>query len=84
MSIIQNPVDKKIYDYIINDIKTNGKNYSILTNNVISVSLSIPQNTVRDKVIRLAKKGYLLNLCNHWDENGNYFLRKILKGNIVG
>jgi DNA-binding Lrp family transcriptional regulator len=81
---INNPRDKKIYDYIIDDIETNGKNYSTLTNTIISKELDISPVTVRDKVIKLAKQGYFISLVNHFDENDKYFNRKLLRGNIAG
>ena len=81
---LKNPRDKKIYDYIIKDIETNGKNYSTLTNSKISKDLDISPVTVRDKVIKLAKAGYFVSLVNHFDENDIYFNRKLLKGNIAG
>jgi hypothetical protein len=82
--ILKNPRDKKIYDYIMKDIETNGKNYSTLTNTIISKELDISPVTVRDKVIKLAKQGYFISLINHFDENDKYFNRKLLRGNIAG
>lgn len=81
---LKNPRDKKIYDYIIHDIETNGKNYSTLTNTTISQELGISPVTVRDKVIKLAKQGYFISLVNHFDENDKYFNRKLLRGNVRG
>ena len=82
-NILQNPVDKKIYDYIINDIEQSGKNYSVLTNTQIGIALQISAFTVRDKVIRLHNRGYLINLIYHYDENNTFFSRKMLRGNRV-
>jgi DNA-binding Lrp family transcriptional regulator len=81
---INNPREKKIYDYIMKDIETNGMNYSTLTNTIISKELDISPVTVRDKVIKLAKRGYFISLVNHFDENDKYFNRKLLRGNIRG
>lgn len=81
---INNPRDKRIYDYIMNDINTNGKNYSILTNTKIGNDLNMTSITVRDKVLKLVKKQYFTSLTNHFDENDVYFSRKILKGNTPG
>jgi hypothetical protein len=81
---LNNPRDKKIYDYIIKDIETSGLNYSTLTNTKISQDLQLSPVTVRDKVIKLAKQGYFISLVNHFDENDRYFNRKLLKGNIRG
>jgi DNA-binding Lrp family transcriptional regulator len=81
---IKNPRDKRIYDYIMHDINTNGKNYSVLTNTIISKELDISPVTVRDKVIKLAKEGYFVSLVNHFDENDVYFNRKLLRGTLQG
>jgi hypothetical protein len=81
---IKNPRDKKIYDYIMNDINTNGKNYSVLTNTMIGEALGMTSITVRDKVLKLVKKNYFVSLVHHFDENDKYFSRKILKGNTPG
>jgi hypothetical protein len=82
--MIKNPIDKMIYDLIIKDITTNGKNYSVLTNTQIGTALNVSVISVRDKVIKLAKKGYLTSLVSHWDENNKYFHRKLLKGQLAG
>lgn len=82
--MIKNPVEKKIYDFIMTDIRTNGKNYSTLTNTEICMALQVSPFTVRDKVIRLYKSNYLVAMIDHWDENNNYFNRKLLKGNVIG
>lgn len=81
---IKNQNEKRIYDYIVNDINTNGKNYSILTNVQIGFALQISPITVRDKVIKLVKQNQLVSLLNHFDENNKFFGRKILKGNVPG
>jgi Mn-dependent DtxR family transcriptional regulator len=80
-NILASHQDKRIYDYIIKDIENSNKNYSTLTNTAISQELNISAFTVRDKVIRLAKRGYLISLVYHYDENHKFFARKILKGN---
>jgi hypothetical protein len=82
--MIKNPVEKKIYDYIMSDIMTNGKNYSTLTNTEICFALQLSPFSVRDKVIKIYKANYLVALIDHWDENNNYFNRKLLKGNVIG
>ena len=81
---LKNPRDKRIYDYIMNDINTNGKNYSVLTNTKIGDELNMTSITVRDKVLKLVKQGYFVSLIHHFDENDVYFSRKILRGNIAG
>jgi hypothetical protein len=81
---IKNQNEKRIYDYIVDDINKNGKNYSTLTNVQIGLTLGISPITVRDKVIKLAKQNHLVSLINHFDENNKFFQRKILKGNVKG
>lgn len=81
---IKNPRDKRVYDYIMNDINTNGKNYSVLTNTKISEALGMTSITVRDKVLKLVKQKYFISLIHHFDENDVYYSRKILKGNTPG
>jgi hypothetical protein len=81
---IKNPREKRVYDYIINDINTNGKNYSVLTNTKIGSELGMTSNTVRDKVLKLVKKKYFVTLIYHFDENDVYFSRKILQGSVIG
>jgi RecG-like helicase len=81
---IKNPRDKKIYDFIMNDMNTNGKNYSVLTNTKISEALGMTSITVRDKVLKLVKQKYFVSLIHHFDENDVYYSRKILKGNTPG
>jgi hypothetical protein len=82
-NILASHQDKRIYDYIIKDIENSNKNYSTLTNNTIAHALNLSAFSVRDKVIRLAKRGYLTTLVYHWDDNNVWFARKILKGNRV-
>jgi DNA-binding GntR family transcriptional regulator len=79
---IKNLNERRIYQFIMQDITTNGKNYSILTNVEIGTALGISPITVRDKVIKLAKAKYLTSLTNHFDENNKYFNRKLLVGLI--
>ena len=81
---IKNQNEKRIYDFIVDDINKNGKNYSILTNVQIGMSLQISPITVRDKVIKLTKQNQLVSLINHFDEKNKFFGRKILKGNVPG
>jgi hypothetical protein len=82
-NILQNPTDRRIYNFIIEDIENSGKNYSILTNTQIAQALNLSAFSVRDKVIRLDDRNYLINLIYHYDENNRFFQRKMLKGNRV-
>lgn len=80
---ISNPRTKEIYDLIIKDIESNGKFYSIITNREISQQLNMPQNTVRDMIVKLNKSNHLVSLINHW-EGKTFYSRKVLKGNVKG
>lgn len=80
---ITNPRTKDIYDLIISDIESNGKFYSTITNREISQQLNMPQNTVRDMIVKLNKSNHLVSLINHW-EGKNFYSRKVLKGNVKG
>jgi hypothetical protein len=80
---LNNPRQKEIYDLIINDIDTNGKFYSTISNREISLKLNMPQNTVRDMICKLNKSNHLINLINHW-EGKTFYSRKVLKGNVQG
>ena len=80
---ISNPRTKEIYDLIIKDIESNGKFYSIITNREISQQLNMPQNTVRDMIVKLNKSNHLVSLINHW-EGKTFYSRKVLKGNVQG
>ena len=81
---IKNLNEKRIYQFIMSDIMTNGKNYSTLTNVEIGTALGISPITVRDKVIKLARAKHLTSLTNHFDHNNKYFNRKLLPGNMEG
>jgi hypothetical protein len=81
---IKNQTEKRIYDLIVTDIIKSDKGYSVLTNVEISKLLQISPITARDKVIKLSKQGHLISLVKHFDENHNYFARKIMKGNTPG
>lgn len=81
---IKNRNEKRIYDYIMADIMSNGKYYSTLTNVQIGTALQISPITVRDKVIKLAKQSHLISLVNHFDEYNKYFQRKLLAGSAEG
>lgn len=81
---IKNLNERRIYQFIMQDIMSNGKNYSTLTNVEIGMALGISPITVRDKVIKLAKSKHLTSLTNHFDENNKYFNRKLLVGLVQG
>ena len=81
---ITNRTEKRIYDLLVTDIIKSNKGYSVLTNVEISKLLEISPITARDKVIKLSKQGHLISLVKYFDENNNYFARKIMKGNTPG
>ena len=81
---IKNRNEKRIYDYIMADIMSNGKYYSTLTNVQIGAALEISPITVRDKVIKLAKNKHIVSLVHYFDENNKFWQRKLLAGNSEG
>ena len=74
--------DRRIYSYILNQINANPFLYTKVTNTQIGRDLDISVFTVRDKVIKLVKQGYLNSYVDYFDENNKYVQRKITKGSI--
>jgi predicted DNA-binding transcriptional regulator len=79
---MKNLNDKRIYSYIINQISTNPLLYTRVTNTQIANDLKISVFTVRDKVLKLVKQGYLNSYVDYFDEQNNYVQRKITKGSL--
>jgi predicted DNA-binding transcriptional regulator len=79
---MKNLNDKRIYSYIINQISTNPLLYTRVTNTQIANDLKISVFTVRDKVLKLVKQGYLNSYVDYFDEHNNYVQRKITKGSL--
>jgi hypothetical protein len=77
---MKNLNDKRIYSYIINQISTNPLFYTKVTNTQIAKDLNISVFTVRDKVLKLVKQGYLNSYVDYFDEQNQYVQRKITKG----
>lgn len=88
MATISNPQTKKIYQLIISDIDKNveegQKAHSTLTNTDIANALNMSAFTVRDKMLKLTKKGYFQRLNNFWDEENKFHPRIIYRGKIDG
>jgi predicted ArsR family transcriptional regulator len=53
-----------------------------VTNTQIANDLKISVFTVRDKVLKLVKQGYLNSYVDYFDEQNNYVQRKITKGSL--
>jgi len=72
-----NPIEQKIIDVIKEDIKQNNTEYSVITNNEISEKLGISVFSIRDKVIRLAKKKAITKRNDVWTTDMKYHNRII-------
>ena len=72
-----NPIEQKIIDVIKEDIKQNNTEYSVITNNQISEKLGISVFSIRDKVIRLAKKKVITKRNDVWTTDMKYHNRII-------
>jgi predicted DNA-binding transcriptional regulator len=79
---MKNLNDKRIYSYIINQISTNPFLSTRVTNTQIAKDLNISVFTVRDKVLKLVKQGYLNSYVDYFDEQNQYVQRKITKGSL--
>ena len=79
---MKNLNDKRIYSYIINQISTNPFLSTRVTNTQIAKDLNISVFTVRDKVLKLVKQGYLNSYVDYFDEQNHYVQRKITKGSL--
>ncbi len=78
-----NPIHKKIYEIIIDDLNRNPKGYSTITNTEISRSLAISPFSVRDHVILLVKKGFLQRINNYWTDDNVFHNRVLFKGKTI-
>ena len=88
MANITNPSTKKIYDLIMSDIdrnlKESKKGYSKLSNTEIANALNMSAFTVRDKMLKMTKRGYFQRVNDYWDEYNKFHARVIYKGKIEG
>jgi len=75
-----NPIHKKIYDIICEDIDKNPKGFSTITNAEISKDINISPYSVRDHVILLVKRGHLQKINNHWTEENEFYNRILFRG----
>jgi hypothetical protein len=75
--------EKRIYEIIIDDISRSKNGYSTITNAQVwkILALDYSPNSVRDKVQRLIKKGYLKGKYDLFIDNG-YHNRVLYVGNI--
>jgi predicted DNA-binding transcriptional regulator len=78
-----NPIHKKIYEIIIDDLNRNPKSYSTITNTEISRSLAISPFSVRDHVILLVKRGFLQRINNYWTDDNVFHNRVLFKGKTI-
>jgi Mn-dependent DtxR family transcriptional regulator len=76
---ITNRTEKRIYELVLQRIYITPERYCLLTNVEIGKILDVSPITVRDKIIKLRKKGLLECRINYFDDNNKYFARQILK-----
>ena len=74
------PRERLIYEVIIDDMKTNQMPFSKITNGEIAKKLDISLLTVRDKVLKIVKKGYLVSNLNYWADKHTYIQRALIVG----
>jgi predicted DNA-binding transcriptional regulator len=79
---MKNLNDRRIYTYILNQINATQSLSTVATNTQIARDLNISVFTVRDKVLKMVKKGYLNSYLDYFDEQNNYVQRKITKGEL--
>jgi len=79
---MKNLNDRRIYAYILNQINATTSLSTVVTNTQIARDLNISVFTVRDKVLKMVKKGYLNSYLDYFDEQNNYVQRKITKGEL--
>lgn len=72
-----NPVEQAIMKIIEEDIINSKNDYSTLTNNQIAQKLSISPFSIRDKVLRLAKKKVIVKRNDFWTKDMKYHQRVI-------
>ena len=79
---MKNLNDRRIYNYLVNQMRTSLTMATKVTNTQIAKDLDISVFTVRDKIIKMVKKGYLNSHIDYFDENNKYVQRKITKGDL--
>jgi len=65
---MKNLNDRRIYTYILNQINATQSLSTVATNTQIARDLNISVFTVRDKVLKMVKKGYLNSYLDYFDE----------------
>jgi predicted DNA-binding transcriptional regulator len=79
---MKNLNDRRIYNYLVNEMNISLTLSTKVTNTQIAKDLDISVFTVRDKIIKMVKKGYLNSQNDYFDESNKYVQRKITKGSI--
>ena len=79
---MKNLNDRRIYNYLVNEMNISLTLSTKVTNTQIARDLDISVFTVRDKIIKMVKKGYLNSYNDYFDESNKYVQRKITKGDI--
>jgi predicted DNA-binding transcriptional regulator len=79
---MKNLNDRRIYGYIINKIEISSDKGTQVTNTQIAKELDLSVFTVRDKIIKMVKKGYLHSELDYFTSNNVYVQRRITKGDL--
>lgn len=79
---MKNLNDRRIYGYLLSKIETSIDKSTQVTNTQIAKELDLSVFTVRDKIIKMVKKGYLQSELDYFTENNVYVQRKIRKGDL--
>lgn len=75
--MITNPITKEIYEIIATEIKKGNGEFTTITNTEIANRMNISAFTVRDKVIELAKRNFILKRHNVWTTERKFHNRII-------
>jgi len=72
-----NPIEEQILSIIKWDIAKSKADYSTLTNNEIAEKIGISVFSIRDKVLKMAKKKVITKRNNFWTSDMKYHNRVI-------
>lgn len=75
--MITNPITKEIFDIIKTEINSGNGESTTITNTEIAKKMDISAFTVRDKVIELAKRGFITKRHNVWSKDRTFHNRII-------
>lgn len=72
-----NPIEEKIIQLIKEDMNKTNSDHSKITNSEISKTLGISPFSIRDHVLKLAKKGAIIKRNDFWTPDMKYHQRVI-------